>query len=782
MLGTSVRRAVVTHSARSARSFHVQSVLPQWAAARANPALVAEQALAKASELQSVLAQLSSGERPAFTTYDELQSALTRLEDELDMSTSVLAHLNATCNSDAVTAEYERAREASTAAATALGQHEELMKTLSQWLEDGADAERELTPAELRAVKALLLAARQAGIGLPEAEKAAVAALRQGLAGLSTTFSNNTISSTKEWSLVLDDARDLDGASDSLLQQMATDDGSWKVAAHPALARQLLTQLHNRELRQIVHTASITRASELARVPVPSSWGLHSTAPEPLVAEAEAPAPHDNGPILSRILGGRQALATALGYESYAHVSTDRKMTGKPSVVLDMLAMLHGKSHTAAQEDMRKLTEFAHSRGFPADESLQAWDVLYWSRQYAMHHFDLDEEAVRQYLPLQPVLEDVFALLTRLFGVDIKPVQVTTQPGDVSAVSVWDPEVRFFMVHDAESQKPLAGFYLDPIARPGEKRAGAWVSVVTQRANSAVLAEGLQDSPVDGVNLVVDGERLPVAHVVLNAPAPGKDQPTLLGFSDVVTLLHELGHGLQHMLTRQSDVRVAGIAGIEWDAVEVPSQWMEGWAYQAGVLRFLPGDVLAKLKAAKNHMAGYASLRQVYFGQLDMDLHLASGGGAPDPADTATWSAGFDPLLLQQGVAKAHTVVPHLPHDRFLCQFGHIFGGGYAAGYYSYKWAEVMAAHAFHVLEEAAEGASFTPPLPEVPQLKDNLYTVLKQEGGHGPVSEVLRRFRDTVLAQGGGQHPAEVFKAFAGQDPDPQHLLKELQQVEPRA
>jgi oligopeptidase A len=322
------------------------------------------------------------------------------------------------------------------------------------------------------------------------------------------------------------------------------------------------------------------------------------------------------------------------------------------------------------------------------------------------------------------VLEGLFSLANRLFDVTI-----TAADGEAP---VWHPDVRFFRVCDAGGE-PIAAFFLDPYSRPGEKRGGAWMDECVGR--SRLLA------PTPG------GVRLPVAYLVCNQAPPTDGKPSLMSFGEAETLFHEFGHGLQHMLTRVEYGLAAGIRNVEWDAVELPSQFMENWLYERDVVRGISGHVesgeplpealFEKIHAARNHMAGSAMLRQLYFSLTDLTLH---GGYDAE--------GGESPFDVQRRVAERTTVMPPLPEDRFLCSFGHIFGGGYAAGYYSYKWAEVLSADAFAAFEEAG--------------LEED--EALRATG---------RRYRDTVLALGGSRPPMEVFTAFRGREPNTEALLR---------
>jgi oligopeptidase A len=348
------------------------------------------------------------------------------------------------------------------------------------------------------------------------------------------------------------------------------------------------------------------------------------------------------------------------------------------------------------------------------------------SERLSEHTFGFEEEELKPYFALDNVLDGLFGVCTRLFGVRIERAD--------GEAEVWHPDVGFFKVIDEASGEHLASFFLDPYARPANKRGGAWMGSCVGR--SRVL------------------NRKPVAYLTCNGSPPVEGQPSLMTFSEVTTLFHETGHGLQHMLTEVTHAPAAGISGVEWDAVELPSQFMENFCFdeatmygadgRAGLAKHyqtgqpLPRDLFEKLCKQKTFQAGMGMVRQLNLGALDMALHHRF-----DPNDAST-----SPFELQRQIAQTFSVIPPLETDRFLCGFSHIFAGGYSAGYYSYKWAEVLSADAFAAFEEVG----------------------LENEEA---VRAVGRRFRETVLALGGGTPPAEVFKAFRGREPDPQALLR---------
>jgi oligopeptidase A len=434
------------------------------------------------------------------------------------------------------------------------------------------------------------------------------------------------------------------------------------------------------------------------------------------LARAGAP-PYDNTPLVSEILALRHEKARLLGYPNHAAVSLAQKMAGSVGAVDALHERLLEVALPAARCEFAELESFAHQAG--QREPLAHWDIAFWAERLRESRYAFTEEALRPYFSLDRVLEGLFALCQRLFG-----IRVRRADGDAP---VWHADVRFHVIED-ESGRPLAQFYLDPYSRPANKRGGAWMADCIQRSRTAT------------------GLRLPVAHLVCNGTPPSGGVPSLMTFREVETLFHEFGHGLQHMLTTVDYRDAAGIAGVEWDAVELPSQFMENWClhrptleglaihYETGEV--LPEALFEKLKAARTYRSGSAMLRQLQFGMTDLALH------AGDDANPRS------PFEIERAIVARTSLLPPLPETRFLCSFSHIFAGGYAAGYYSYKWAEVLSADAFAAFEEAG--------------LDDA-----------AAVAATGRRYRATVLAQGGSRHPLEIFREFRGRDPDPSALLR---------
>jgi oligopeptidase A len=435
----------------------------------------------------------------------------------------------------------------------------------------------------------------------------------------------------------------------------------------------------------------------------------------------------NNLPLIEKILTLRLRQAQLLGYANWAEVSLAAKMANSVEEVEQLLEELRAAAYPVAQAELEQLRACAQRHGCPEAEDFKPWDFSYWSEVLRQESFDLDSEALRPYFSLEQVLQGLFELCQRLF--DIRIVDGDNLDGNDSAPR-WHADVRYFRVLDGASKLPLAAFYLDPFSRPGSKRGGAWMD--------ECLGRGISRSgePV-----------LPVAYLICNQSPPLGDTPSLMTFDEVETLFHEFGHGLQHMLTTVDRPQAAGINQVEWDAVELPSQFMENWCYDKSTLMAmarhwqsgapLPEEEYQKLLAARTFMGGAATLRQVHLALTDLRLY-------------SSWSptSGQTPDQLRRQLAASTTVMEPIKEDAFLCAFSHIFAGGYAAGYYSYKWAEVLSADAFSAFEEVG----------------------LDQED---EIVAIGRRFRATVLSLGGSRSPAEVYEQFRGRPASSKALIR---------
>ena len=640
-------------------------------------------------------------------TWSGLLEPLEQIENRLSLAWGAVGHLMGVKNSEALRQAHQEVQGEVVQFWMRLGQSQGIYQGLKAL--KASEAWAQFDAAQQRIVNSSLQDAELAGVGLEGEERARFNAIQQELAELSTTFSNHLLDATKAFHLDLQQPEEIEGLPQSLLQMAAqaareaghdlatTEQGPWRITLDFPSAGPFLEHSRRRNLREQVYRALITRASE---------------------------GELDNTPLIKRILALRQEQASMLGYANYAGLSLASKMAPDVSTVEGLLEQLRQASFDAAQRDLAELRDFARSQDAAEADALQHWDIAFWSERLREHRYAISDEELRPYFPLPKVLDGLFALVQRLFG-------VTIQPADGS-VPVWHPDVRFFRIYNMDNEE-IAAFYLDAYSRPAEKRGGAWMDGCVGR--SRLLA-------APGTSM-----RLPVAYLICNQTPPVDGKPSLMSFNEVKTLFHEFGHGLHHMLTQVDYGMAAGIRNVEWDAVELPSQFMENWCYHRDTLMGMSGHVdtgeplpealYQKLLAARHYRSGSAMLRQLYFGFMDMELHARY-----DPTGDETV---FD---VQRRIAAKTTPLLPLSEDRFLCSFGHIFAGGYAAGYYSYKWAEVLSADAFAAFEESG--------------LDDE--RALEETG---------RRYRDTVLALGGSRHPMEVFQAFRGREPSTEALLR---------
>lgn len=678
------------------------SVLPRFDLLRPEHVVPAMQQLLP--ELEAELQQLEAQIQP---TWQGLVEPLERLTDRLSVTWGVVGHLMGVQNSDALRQAHQAVQPDVVQFSMRLGQSPAIYQGLKAL--QASPVWSTYDPAQQRIIDALMRDAELSGVGLQGQERERFNAIQQELARLSTEFSNHVLDATKAFAFTLDQPEDVAGLPPSLLQlaaqaarQAGAADatpagGPWRITLDYPSFGPFLEHSRRRDLREQLYRAFITRASHGAE---------------------------DNTPLISRILSLRQEQARLLGYGSFAELSLASKMAPDVATVERFLEELRQASCTAAQQELEDLRQCSRTAGATEAEELRHWDLAFWAERLREQRYDFNDEELRPYFPLPRVLDGLFALVQRLFGIQIRPAD--------GATPVWHEDVRFFRVFDDQGQ-PVAAFYLDPYSRPAEKRGGAWMDECVGR--SRTLA-----APGQAV-------RLPVAYLTCNQTPPVDGKPALMNFNEVRTLFHEFGHGLQHMLTTVDYGLAAGIHNVEWDAVELPSQFMENWCYHRDTLMGmsahvetgepLPEALYQKLCAARTYRAGSLMLRQLYFACLDIALHHHF-----DPHGPAT------PFDVQQRVASLTTVLPPLPEDRFLCSFGHIFAGGYAAGYYSYKWAEVLSADAFAAFEEAG---------------LDN--TVALAATG--------RRYRNSILALGGSRPPMEVFREFRGREPSTAALLR---------
>ena len=668
-------------------------------------------------QLTELEKSLTTIDRPS---WDDLFVPLERIDRPFDYAWKPVSHLFGVLNSADLRTAYETVLPEVVRFGLRASQSRPIYEAVKRLKEQ---CESTLNSAQQRIVDQRLLSARLSGINLEGEKLDRFNAIVEELSQLSTEFSNHVLDATKAFELILTQPDEVAGLPPSLLQLAAqsfnqanakkADDGSsditksetntlaatpdagpWRITLDGPIVTPFLQHCRRRDLRETIYRAFISRAAS-------GQW--------------------DNSENISRILKLRREKAELLGFKTFAEVSLAEKMAPGVSAVEEMFETLLTASRSPAEKDLGDLAPIAAAGG--QMEPLMHWDIGFWAERLREQRYDYTDEQMRPYFPLPKVLDGLFALLQKLFGISIRAAD--------GEASVWHPDVRFFRVYDGDKNGvPIAAFYLDPYSRPENKRGGAWMDTCLPRR-------------------LVDGHvELPVAHLLCNSTPPIGETPSLMTFREVETLFHEFGHGLQHMLTTINEADAAGISGVEWDAVELPSQFMENWCYHRPTIRKLsghyqtgeplPDDLFAKLTAARNFRAASMMLRQLHFGMIDMYLHHHF-----EPTSNESL---FD---VQRRIAERTSVLPPLPEDRMLCSFQHIFSGGYAAGYYSYKWAEVLSADAFSAFEEAG---------------LDN----------EAAVSATGRRFRDTVLALGGSQHPMEIFRAFRGRDPDPLSLLKQ--------
>ena len=538
---------------------------------------------------------------------------------------------------------------------------------------------------------------RLGGAELPPDKKARFMQVQEELAQLAAKFEENLLDATNDFSLFIADAVELAGVPDDVLAMMkaaaeADAKTGWKITLHMPSYLPVMQYADNRALREQLYRAYVTRASEFGKPEL------------------------DNTPLIGSILRLRREAAELLGYRSYAEVSLAAKMADTPAEVLKFLDQLGMRARPCAEKDHEQLKAFARDELGLAD--LQAWDTSYVSEKLSVARYSFSDQEVKQYFPEPRVLAGLYKLVETLYGLHVRE----------DSAPVWHPDVKFYSLTD-HTGKRAGQFYLDLYARDS-KRGGAWMDdAITRRRTSA-------------------GIQTPVAYLNCNFSGPVGGKPALFTHDEVTTLFHETGHGLHHLLTQIDELGVSGINGVEWDAVELPSQFMENFCWEWDVLKQmtshvdssepLPKALFDKMLAAKNFQSGLQTLRQIEFASFDMHLH--------DDFDPNGSRSAQD---LIDDIRKQVAVIIPPAWSRFPNSFSHIFAGGYAAGYYSYKWAEVLSADAYALFEDEAEGYG----------------GILNPEVGH--------RFCNEILAQGGARPALESFKAFRGREPTIDALLR---------
>jgi oligopeptidase A len=626
-------------------------------------------------------------------TWDNLVAPLEAIQERLHSAWSPVSHMNAVVNSDALRQAVNNCLPKLTAFETELGQDERLYNAYRQ-VRDRADF-HSLSNAQQASVDQALRDFHLSGVALPAADKQRFAEIAERLSQLSARFSDNLLDATHAWHLDITDAARISGVPDSargVMRQNAEAAGAegWRITLDMPVVQAILTHADDRDLRYRVYEAFTTRASEVG----PNA------------------GTYDNGPAMREILALRQEQAALLGFDNYAQLSLEPKMAESVDQVRGFLDDLADRACPAARREFDDLSRYAHdAHGI---EALQAWDVGYYGEKLRQARHAISPEDLRPYFPVDRTIDGLFGIVERLYG-----VRIEHEGND----EVWHSDVRFYTVRDADGSA-RAHFYMDLYAR-ANKRGGAWLDICRSRHRRA------------------DRLQLPVAYLTCNVTPPVGDDPALLSHDEVQTLFHEFGHGLHHMLTEVDTPSVAGISGVAWDAVELPSQLMENWTWEREALDLfaahyetgdsIPEALFERLQASRNFQAAMRMARQLEFSLFDLRLHAEY-----DP------QTGPDILTFLEEVRERVAVVRPPAFNRFPNTFGHIFAGPYAAGYYSYKWAEVLSADAYARFEE--EGLFNT---------------------------ETGRDLRERILAKGGSQDAMALFRAFRGREPSIEPLLR---------
>ncbi|MFQ2736653.1 oligopeptidase A [Aeromonas caviae] len=627
-------------------------------------------------------------------TWDSLIAPLEEVNDRLSRIWSPISHLNAVQNSEALRAAHDACLPLLSEFQTYVGQHEGLYQAYLA-LSESDDFPR-LDDAQRKEILNTLRDFRLSGIGLPAEAQQRYGEIQARLSELASRFSNNVLDATQGWHKLVTDEAELAGlpaSAQAAARQMAELKGKegWLFTLDIPSYLPVMMYADSRALRAELYEAFTTRASDQG--PNAGKW--------------------DNSAIMTELLTLRRELARLLGFANYAELSLATKMADKPEQVVDFLTDLAAKSLPQGKAELGEIRAFAAEQH--GQDELAAWDLAYYAEKLKQHKFSVSDEQLRPYFPAGRVVKGLFEVVKRVFGMKVR---------ERLGIDTWHPDVRFYDIFDADDE--LRGsFYLDLYARE-HKQGGAWMDVCLGRRYR-------QDGSL----------QKPVAYLTCNFNGPVDGKPALFTHNEVVTLFHEFGHGIHHMLTRIDVAGVAGINGVAWDAVELPSQFLENWCWESEALAFisghyetgepLPADLLEKMLTARNFQAAMQMLRQLEFALFDFRLHQTFD---PTRADQI-------PALLDEVRSQVAVMTPPA-FNRFQHSFSHIFAGGYAAGYYSYKWAEVLSADAFSRFEE--EG-------------------IFNPATGHS--------FLKNILEKGGSREPMELFRAFRGREPQVDALLR---------
>ena len=637
--------------------------------------------------------------------WENIMQPLNKINEELRWSWGVISHLNSVKNSEELRNVYAKLLPHVINLGNKFGQSKIIYKALKTLRENN-----NFDVTKNRILDKEIIDMEHSGISLSESDQKSYNTISERLGELSTKFSNNVLDATNKWHLILYNKSQIKGLPERVLELMALSaqkhlkkeskfdpkNGPWKLSLDIPTYSAFMSYAEDRLLREKVYKAFVSRAS----------FGGEN-----------------NNHIIEEILTLRNKQSKLLGYASWAELSLSTKMASNIENVEKLLEELREPSFKAAELEFNNLNNFAHKNGFNINDQLKPWDIGYWSELLRKEKLNLDQEALRPWFPLDDVLKGLFSLCEKLF--DINVVEANGE------APIWHEDVLFFNIFDNSNNK-IASFYLDPFSRPESKRGGAWMDECLNK------------------NFDSNGKKIvPVAYLVCNQTPPSNNKPSLMSFEEVQTLFHEFGHGLQHMLTTVDLPQAAGINNVEWDAVELPSQFMENWCFDKKTLlniakHFETGEKLheddyKKLCANRTFNCGMGTLRQLHFAITDLRLH----------SNLSSYKE-LSSNEIRRDIAKNTTIIPPINEDNFLCCFSHIFAGGYSAGYYSYKWAEVLSADAFSMFEEAG--------LEDDQKIKD-----------------IGKKFKETILSLGGSLPPLETFKLFRGREPKTDPLIRHL-------
>ena len=656
--------------------------------------------------IEDAQAALNEAEAKPQACWDYVVTLRNNICEQLMRSFGVISHMMSVCNSDEWREAYDSVLPDIIAFSTRFSQSEPFYKALKELVNSPEFAD--FDSVKQRILIKNLESIEDSGIGLIGKERERFNELTQELSKLSNDFSNNVLDATKAFSITITEKAKVHGIPETLLAAMAaaakaegedsatTEQGPWRVSLDPAIYGPFMQYCPDRELRERLYIASITRASS---------------------------GDIDNRGIIEQILAKRSEKVKLLGYSNYAEKSTKAKMAGSPDKVFDMYDRLEPKLTPIAKKEEEQLESFAKENGFPTDDEFMPWDSSFWSRVMLEKTIGISPEELRPYFQFEKVLSGLFELLTRLTGYRVELAN--------GMVPVWHEDVRFFKILAPDGDSPCGWLYLDPYSRPGEKNNGAWMNDLNTRKRNS-----------DGTL------QLPAAFIVCNQMKPVDGKPSCMTYGEVTTLFHEFGHAIQHLLTQQEFEDVSGINGVEWDAVELASQFMENWASRTEVLKsisehietckVLPDDIIERIKRYDHYRAASGLQRQLNFGYMDMLLH------SQYPSEKYPSIAA-----IEEEAGRRFPRAKKIPNENFLCTFSHIFAGGYAAGYYSYMWADILAADAYLAFDELGDDEA--------------------------AIRKLGRHYAATILGLGGAYHPMEVFKSFRGREPNPDSILINL-------